>query len=263
MAYNDSMRKNDKVNNITTEGVQFYGRNNTFVAGFLNEVVLLKIHPVKPEHERTQNNKYDYKKQIAVALSPDKAVLMGKLILEDIIPALEKGEECTRAISTSRMNVFLVSTGVKLSGGVNPYFGIFKKLNEESKPEEVGIFELLPQRTITEYNHATGDFTTECKYTDVFVFGKFLASCDALFHADTHSDKYINRFMINRNYEFQSAVTNKLGIENYGNRTNYVNRNTAGSADNLWDTSTPGDSFTSSNDAEISTASIDSLSELF
>lgn len=264
MAYNESMKRNtNPTDNINTEGMQLYMDAATVVASFWNKVVLVKIHPAKPEGERTQNSIYDYNKQIAVALSPENAVLLGHYILNDIMPAIKAGEECTRAIVTNRVNMLVVSTGVKMNGSPKPYIGIFKNIDESRKPGEFMVAELRKGHVITEYNHTTGDFASADSYSELYVFGRFLETCTALLNAGVHADKFVNRFLINRGYEFRNAVSNKLGIETNNNRTNYVNRNTAGGGgNNLWDTPTPADTITSSNDAEISTASIDSLSDL-
>ena len=260
MAFNTGMTKanSNPTDNINTPGFQIYSESSTLVTEFWNKFVMVKLHPAKPEGERSDKSVYDYKKQLAIGLTAENAVLMGKYILDDIYPALLKGEERTRAIVTSKVNMLVVSTGVKMHGEVHPYIAICKNINETRKPGEYMVLDLQKGVRITEYNHLTGDFSAQEDYGDLYVLGKFFETCEALLNAGVHAEKFVNRFLINRGYEFRAAVSNKLGIET-ANKTNYVNRGNSGANDNLWDTTTPTESLST---AEVSTASFDSLSDL-
>lgn len=262
MAFNNEMTKSksNPTDNINTPGYQLYSDSATLVTEFWNKVIMVKMHPAKPESERTNTSVYDYNKQLAVGLTVEKALTMGKYILEDIYPALLKGEECTRAVVTSKVNMLVVSTGVKLHGKVEPYIAICKNINESRKPSEMMICTLRKDMAITEYNHETGDFSAREDYPDLFTLGKFFEACDALLNAGVHADKFINRFLINKGYEFRAAVAGKLGIES--SNKNYVNRTSNDNSESLWESSSPVDEGFKQSSAEVSTATFDSLSDL-
>ena len=252
MAFNTSMTSQSQTNptdNINTRGIQFYNGDATIVFDYWNGMASIKIHPALPEAERANKQVYDYKKSVSVALSPDNAVLMGKYIKEDILPAIEKGEECTRAVVSARVNLFVVSTGVNQYGEVKPFIGIYRKLDENRIPAESMVFHFDKHPVITKYA------------------GEFFTACSALMNAGVHADNFSNRFRINREYEFRAAASGKLGIDNgSGNRTNFVNRSSGGASQNIWDVKTPTDNLSNDNGggslAETSTASFDALSDL-
>lgn len=267
MAFNSSMTSQNQqspTDNINTRGIQLYNGDATIVLDYWNGLATVKIHPALPESERQNKQVYDYKKSVSVTLTPENAVLLGKYIREDITPALAKGEECTRAIISARVNMIVVSTGVGEHGEVKPYVAVYRKINENRIPEEAMAFFLDKHPVVTKFNPSTGDFAADQAYTEIYVLEQFFTACTALMSADVHAHNYANRFRINREYEFRAAAGSKLGIETDGNRTNYVNRTSAGSSQNIWDTKTPTDTLASAGapTAETSTASMDSLADL-
>lgn len=270
MAFNTSMTSQSQTNptdNINTRGIQFYNGDATIVFDYWNGMASIKIHPALPEAERANKQVYDYKKSVSVALSPDNAVLVGKYIKEDILPAIEKGEECTRAVVSARVNLFVVSTGVNQYGEVKPFIGIYRKLDENRIPAESMVFHFDKHPVITKYAPTTGEIDMNSKYTELVGVGEFFTACSALMNAGVHADNFSNRFRINREYEFRAAASGKLGIDNgSGNRTNFVNRSNGGASQNIWDIKTPTDNLSNDNGggslAETSTASFDALSDL-
>ena len=133
MAFNSSMTSQNQqspTDNINTRGIQLYNGDATIVLDYWNGLATVKIHPALPESERQNKQVYDYKKSVSVTLTPENAVLLGKYIREDITPALAKGEECTRAIISARVNMIVVSTGVGEHGEVKPYVAVYRKINE-------------------------------------------------------------------------------------------------------------------------------------
>ena len=247
MAFNTSMTSQSQTNptdNINTRGIQFYNGDATIVFDYWNGMASIKIHPALPEAERANKQVYDYKKSVSVALSPDNAVLVGKYIKEDILPAIEKGEECTRAVVS-----------------------IYRKLDENRIPAESMVFHFDKHPVITKYAPTTGEIDMNSQYTELVGVGEFFTACSALMNAGVHADNFSNRFRINREYEFRAAASGKLGIDNgSGNRTNFVNRSSGGASQNIWDIKTPTDNLTNDNGggslAETSTASFDALSDL-
>ena len=226
MAYNEGMGSQyNPTQNTNTTGLQFYSTESTMTVDFWNDAISIKIFPAKPESERTKKSIYDYKKGLSVVISRDDAVYLGKQIKDVLIPASDKKEEALRGIPSAKVNMFVISTGVKQFGELAPYCAIFRGINENRIPEESMLFKFSAHRVFSEYDKDTGNYKcSDEPNAELIILASFLESCNNLYGATYHSMRHGDRFARHREYEFRNAVGNKLGVAVQSTNTNYVNR---------------------------------------
>lgn len=209
MAYNNSNPKNQ----INTDGLALYSSNSCMRLDFWSTAVSIKLYPAKPEEEQTEmGSRFDFKKRVHLTLSADNAVLAGKLIEKEILPALEEGKAAHFGLISAKVNMFYVSTGVEEFGKVQPYVALFCEINESRKPEKMMTFKFENKRVITKYNAETGE--TEMKddpSAQLKVLAEFLKSAILLYGQTAHSYAYHNADR--RNNE---DILNRKMAEQYG-----------------------------------------------
>jgi hypothetical protein len=263
MAYQYPQTQQNPKSRIQTDGVQLYGVNNTMRLDWWNEHASFKIFPKKDQSDGT-GGVYNYKVRTTLTMTAESAIVLGRLIREEIIPASKNNEAKHLGIQSSKMNIIYVSNGIEEFGSLRPFIGLYCGIDETRKPTNVAVFEFTPRRIFTSYNPTTGDFASEEKVLqELEVVADFLLSAVNIFGASAHSYDCDHAFDIERDDAFRSAIGNKLGVQ-YAQPVNYVNRSSYQNGNDPW--STGGASAqpkeTSAPEANTSTASMDDLNSL-
>jgi hypothetical protein len=220
MAYQYPQQQSPK-SRIQTDGIQLYGVDNTIRLDWWNQHASIKIHPKKDPSDNS-GGVYNYKIRTTLTMSSDTALILGKLIKDQIIPASKNNEAKHLGLQTSKMNIIYVSNGIEETGSLNPYIGLFCGIDESRKPTNMAVFKFAPHRIFQQYNPNTGDFvSSEDVLCELEVVAEFLLSAVDLFGASTHSYDCDHAAEIERNDAFFSSIGAKWGVQ-YAQPVNYV-----------------------------------------
>ena len=205
-------QQNDVRTKINTDGIQLYGDTSTIKFDFWSHMITVKIHPVKDPADQG-NGVYDYKKRTNSVLTVDKAVFVGRFILDELIPAIKKNEAKSLAVQTSKVNLFYISSGVAETGAVEPYIGLFCDINESKKPDKFDIFKFRKSRVFSSYDYKNGTFTSEDNYLiELTLLGEFLVSSIHMLGAVSHGIDYSHAYDNENESSFMEAIGSKLGV---------------------------------------------------
>lgn len=179
---------------VNTNGIQFYADASTLNLNFWSTTVVAKIAPAKPQAERTEGSRYyDYQQAIRMTLPADKAVALGHLIEDKIIPACEKGEAAHVGLVSSKVNMIYVSTGVDETGSVNPMVSIFNNIDESKKAGKALSFVFQKRRLFSKYNPETGESDyDDTPMMELQALADFLKNSILLFGHTAHASNYYN-----------------------------------------------------------------------
>ena len=260
MAYQYPQQQSPK-SRIQTDGIQLYGVDNTIRLDWWNQHASIKIHPKKDPSDNS-GGVYNYKIRTTLTMSSDTALILGKLIRDQIIPASKNNEAKHLGLQTSKMNIIYVSNGIEETGSLNPYIGLFCGIDESRKPTNMAVFKFAPHRIFQQYNPNTGDFvSSEDVLCELEVVAEFLLSAVDLFGASTHSYDCDHAAEIERNDAFFSSIGAKWGVQ-YAQPVNYVNRNQSGTPDPWGNSNATPAQTQAPQQTNVSTASMDDLDSL-
>lgn len=216
---------NSQKNDVNTRGPQFSNVESEFpsalVIGFWNGLVSLKFHPPLDPAKRTENNFFDYDKNIQTALTLDKVAVLAEDIENVIIPALENKE--TKSVGFLIGIDSLISLGTKETDkGMIAYLGLFKGINPETrKPDTFMMYEFRRTGQVNNYDPLTGDFEREQgPIGELLLFKEILkAARGALSNVYTHANRVVDRFYRDTIKSQLDAVAEKMGLPTQGNRS--------------------------------------------
>lgn len=232
---NQQNKQNDSVN---TRGFQFFNRDgvyaSTLILGLWNQLITLKIHPAKEKSKQTESSVYDYDKSINLVIPPDKAILISKIMKEKVIPALNKGEECTISVAVTGSSVLTMSTGVKKFGKIAPYIKICRGVQPQTLiAEETMGYAFAFSLVIPDYD---GDSKSDAKpiqvYSEMYYFVDLMKELAvAIVGGADHARRYINRKFNTERYNLFKAIAANINAPFYeGSKSSGSGR----SATNVW-----------------------------
>ena len=262
---NQQNKQNDSVN---TRGFQFFNRDGVFastlILGLWNQLVTLKIHPAKEKSKQTESSVYDYDKSINLVIPPDKASLISKVMYDKIIPAVNKGEECTISVAVTGSSVLTMSTGVKKFGKVAPYIKICRGVQPQSLiAEETMGYAFTFGLIIPDY-----DGEGNQKVTPIQVYGEMYYFADLMKELSTaivggadHARRYINRKFNTERYNLFKAIAANINAPFYEGSKSSGGR---GSSTNVWGTGASASTSQSSYEPQPGTepSAVESISSL-
>ncbi len=263
MFNNNQNNAKDNSNDTNTRGLQFKNKDgfepSTVSIGFWNDLLTIRINPALPPEAQTENRIYDYNKYVSTALTVEKITLLHEKIKNEVIPAIEKDEECTVGIPVAGDSLFIVSTGKSKHGVIKPYMAIVKGINPDTKKAEMVIhYEFNKTSSVDNYNPDTGSYDINKNgIIELLVFDKILeASIWGLSKVFVHADRAVNKFFNNKQMQYLTKIMEKLGIP-----VDYYNGNKFNSKANVFENNnTGGNSY--SNDTEMNVSdSLDALDE--
>ena len=244
----------DKNDNVNTDGLVMYGDDAVLRLDYFNHMVSFKIFPAKPEAERTEKSVYDYSKRTVVSASIDDLVYIGWWIKNVLIPNTKEEKACSIGIITSKVNLIVISNGIKETNKISPYVALFKDLDTSRKPAEQAFFTFRTRRSIINYDPENGEGeVVEDPINGLILLMEFCIQCRNAFGASLQAEKYLDRYANLHRETIMNSIAGKMGI-NVEQKINYVNRN---SKPDVWVNKD------NEKDAQVSTAtSFDEFSEM-
>ena len=226
MAYNEQMARSNQ-DNVNTDGIVLYGDDAVLRMDYFNRMISIKGFPIKPESERSDKSVYDYSKGTQLTLSLEDAMYLGWFIKNELLPKTEKGEPCVTGIRTGKVNLFVISNGIKETGKLVPHVALFRELDSNRRPSGSQIiFTFRKTVRVDNYDpvNGAGDLVEDGR-SGLIIMQKFFEQCSVLCGASVHAPKYIDRFLEARREGFITSLAGKLGIElsrpmNYTSRSN-------------------------------------------
>lgn len=214
-------QQNKQTDSVNTRGYQFFNRDgffgSTLIVGLWNQLITLKIHPAKEASKQTESSIYDYDKTINLVLPPEKAFTISKLCKERLIPAVLRGEECTFSVAINASSVLVLSTGLKLTGKMNPHIRICRNIKpetlvaEEHMPYFFNIGIVIPNYDGTNKENKPESYPSELVY--------FVESLDrlsfGLLGAEDHARRWINRKFNTERYLLLKALAKHINAPFY------------------------------------------------
>lgn len=226
MNYENTNNNKDYVNKVSTQGTILWNSKgpvqSALALNFYNEYASMTFH----KRTSTDNGpKFNMKEGVLCSLDKTNMMRMIVKIETEILPAIENGTQKSFAVPVAANSAaFVISTGVKKYGHVQPYVAICNELNEQRIPSKIDeyCFDIEGVIDIDNYDEVTGECTTSYNLTaEVQVFLRYLK--EALRNAlggNAHAIRYFDRFYRNR------LMNNGSG--NSGYRSNYNNRGGSG-----------------------------------
>ena len=221
MAYNNSQNNGkDYSNDVNTRGIQLSNKDgfdpSTMNLGYWNGFLSIKINPALDKSKQTDTRVYDYEKTVSTALSPEKISLILEKIKQDIIPAMEAGEDKSIGVPTGTNSLVVVGTGKRQTGEIRPFFAIHRALNDTTKRPEMSIaYEFNRIQSIDDYNDSTGSYNVDNSiHAEFKLFIRVLeAALVGLSNATVHANRVVNRSLNDKIVRLLEAICNKLGID--------------------------------------------------
>lgn len=217
---NKGNNKNDKKTyDVNTKGIQFKNRegidSSTLLIDFWKEAVTLKIHPALPVEKQTTESVYDYEHSLSTALVLPKVQSILSLI-PNFRKAMEEEKNYSIGVKIGTSCIVMLSTGVKETGMVRPFLGIYKDIDADTLIPNQGIrYEFAENEVMENYDPNEGNKESEIAVRSEFeLFIAVLESArDALTNAYTHSMRNVENFHKNRQNEILTNIANKVGAE--------------------------------------------------
>lgn len=265
MFNNKGNNRDKKDYGVNTRGIQFKNKNgidpSTMIIGYWNDMVTFKIHPALPKEKQTQENVYDYEHALNTALTLDKAqvLLEGMKYVEK---AIVEEKKYSIGVKIGNSSVLLISTGVKETGSVRPYLGLYKDLDADTEQAGQGIrYEFNKSDVLIDYDPESGK--TEEKNSvpsELLVFKRILAAAiDALGNANVHSMRNVQNYYNTKQMDTLVAVANKLGVDitSGSPRSNNSSGNMFSMNNNQNNSSNNSNGYSEVKDAEVVEGSLD------
>ena len=218
----------------STRGAQFFNVNgfepSTMILGMWNQLVTLRIHPAKEKSQQTKTSVYDYDKSVSIVLDNKSTETLADIVNNEIIPALENGVECTKAVVIGTNSAVIVSTGVKkTSGKPIPYLAIARNIKPGVLiPEDMLSYTFNTSMILNNYdgNSGNSDFdikTCQIPYqAEIKLFGHMLNHLAvALVGGEYHASRNLNKKYDDSVFAFYKQLANKNGIEFYNSNNGY------------------------------------------
>ena len=226
-----------KETHANTRGIQFFNVNgfepSTLIVSMWNQMIALRIHPAKEKSQQTKTSVYDYDRSINLVLDTKSALLAADIILDEIIPAVKEGKECTKGIPIGGSSALIVSSGVKRSSGrIVPYMVIARNIKPGTLlPEETLSYTFNPMIALNDYDGTPGnkDFnpqTSSVSYPgELKAFGNILKHLAvAILGGEYHAGRNLNKRYDDNVFQLYKQIAAKNGIEFYSGSSNGYSR---------------------------------------
>ena len=217
-----------KDTHVNTRGIQLFNTNgiepSTLVISMWNQLVALRIHPAKDKSQQTKSSVYDYDKSVNIVLDSKSADTVANIIDRDILPAIEKGVDCTKGIPIGNNSALIVSTGVKRSSGkVMPYIAIARNIKPGTLvPEEMLSYTFNTLSILNNYDGSpsNADFniqTCQIPYqSELRAFSHIIRHLSvAMIGGEYHAGRNLNKRYDDNLFQMYKQLAAKNGIEFY------------------------------------------------
>lgn len=222
-----------KETHINTRGVQFFNVNgfepSTMIVGMWNQLISLRIHPAKEKSQQTKSSVYDYDRSVNIILDTKTAETLADIIEKNILPAVESGTECTKAIVVGANSAVIISTGVKRnSGRVSPYIAIARNIKPGTLlPEDMLSYTFITSMILNNYDGNAGNNDFDPKTCQVPIQSELVGFMWVLRHlgvailgGEYHAGRNISKRYDDNLFRLYKELAAKNGIEFYSGNGN-------------------------------------------
>lgn len=267
MNFNSGQNNSNKETNVNTNGIVWRNKDGfkstAIQIGYWNETIALKIHPALDPDKQTEKKWVDWEKFVNTAITLQKMQELHDIIVNDILPGIEKGENVTKGVTIGNDSMVLISTGYKLTNEIRPYIGILKGINETTKKPEIALnYEFTRSVIVDDYDEATGEFKIKKNvHSQLLLFKNILsAAIGPLTKSTAHSSRVVDKYYRDRVLNTVNATAEKVGAQastyggGYGNKKNIF-----ASAGNQDDSAAP---FNGSGGEEIPVENLENINDI-
>lgn len=188
--------------------------------------VSLRMHPMLPPEKQTEYKKFDFETTLSTALTPQNAYILYKNIKEVIIPAIQNNEKKFVGVPVNGDGLIGVGSGRK--DGSEPYLGVFKGLNPDTKiPEQMMCYQFKNNLIITAYDFESGSYTpsTESNISELELFMIILKEgIKSATNSQTHSYRNVQNFYNTQLLDTVKKIAEKNGISTGNSYGSYSRR---------------------------------------
>lgn len=208
--------KDKKDTSVNTKGFQFFNKEgidpSTLIVSYWNEGIVLKIHPTLPKDKQDNEHVFDYDHSLSTIVNARQAKLL-LLAFPKFEEAMNDSLEYSTGIRIGISSVLVLSTGVKETGALRPYIGIYKDINAETLEATSGIrYEFNVLETIEDYDPRGCKLQTETYHVELMLFMAALKTViEAFTHAHTHSHRNVQRYFNSKLSENIDLIIANLG----------------------------------------------------
>lgn len=204
--------------NVNTKSFQFMNKDgfdpSTLTVGAWNEMLSIRINPALEKSKQVDGRVFDYDKYVATSLTKDKVMMILYKIEKDIKPAITAGEDKTIGVQVGGDSLFVVGTGVKMTGSVKPFVAVHKSLNPDTKKPEMSMFyEFRKDMTIDDYDHETGSYNIDESISSEFEL--FIMLLKAYISVGsgfaTHATRYLDKWQNDKLNSTINSIAQKVG----------------------------------------------------
>lgn len=228
---NSSERKS-----VNTKGIDLRNENGfdpcMITFDFWKSCLSLRMHPVLPPEKQTDYKKFDFETSISTALTPQNAWNLLRNIKAVIIPAIQNNEK--KFVGVPVGGDGLVGVGSGRTDGSEPYIGVFKGLNPDTKKPETGMcYQFKKNISIEDYDYETGSCNViELPAMDELeLFITILEeSVKSFTNAKTHSYRTVQDYYNTTLLDLVKQIAQKNGISTGSSSTGYSRTQVFGSA---------------------------------
>ena len=253
MANFNTRQNNDKDNQVTvnTKSFQFMNRDgfepSTMTVGAWNEMLSIRINPALEKSKQVDGRVFDYDKFVATSLTKDKVMMILYKIEKNINSAIKAGEDKTIGVQVGGDSLFVVGTGVKITGSVKPYVAIHKALNPDTKKPEMSMFyEFRRDMSIDDYDYETGSYNIDENINNEFELFVMLLKAYISVGSGfaTHTTRYIDKWQNDKLNNTINSIAQKVGASTGSGFSGY----SGGSRTNIFGNSKPSSNNSSHDD---------------
>ena len=227
MAY-PNQNNQQKEQHVNTRGIQLFNTNglepSTMIVSMWNQMVALRIHPAKEKSQQTKTSVYDYDKSVSIVLDNKVCDMLADVIDNDILPAIEKGVDCTKGVPVGSNSAVIISNGItRSSGKVMPYLAIARNIKPGTLlPEEMLSYTFNTSSILNNYDGLPGNAefniqTCQIPYqSELRAFSHIIRHLAvALIGGEYHAGRNVNKRYDDNLFQMYKQLAAKNGIEFY------------------------------------------------
>lgn len=156
-------------------------------------------------------NSYPMDHRISVILPPERIAALDKMVIDDIIPAYNRGVNCTRGLFTSRSNTNMLQVSIE-DGEMYLYY--HRNIDENRIPKDTIRFHFTNCMTVTQYDPKTGEYAVEGIQAQFYLFHKTLQTfaADGCTGASAHGHRNSNRFSTDKIFRYLEGIAAALNV---------------------------------------------------
>lgn len=219
MLFEGNTNNSNNEKTVSTRGGIDFRNENGFDPCMLSvdlwkSCVSLKLNPALPPEKQTEYKKFDFDTTMYTALTPQNAYILLKNIEEVIYPAIKNNEKKFVGVPVNGNG--LIGVGSGRTDGSEPYIGVFKGLDPDTKKPENGMcYQFKENVVIEDYDFETGKYEAVSipAITELQLFVLILKEgIKAATNAQTHSYRNVQNYYNTTMMDLIKRLADKNGI---------------------------------------------------